>query len=134
MIDVDERMIVTGLEIARGGAERGEHADWQDVLRRAGVQRGSPPARGARRAGGVAAVLCSRSRRPSARRSRKGIGDFSAWLTGHPGTQRVPASERRAFDAGNGQSSGDISERDEGLRELITHGGRREAVYHLWLS
>jgi hypothetical protein len=74
-------------------------------------------------AGFAAAVLVAAAT-PVGPAIAKGIGDFSAWLTGHPGKE-APASEQRAFDATNGHSWASFPKGTQ-LRELIRAnvGGR----------
>jgi hypothetical protein len=98
MIDV-EPLIVSGLDrlVPLPGGER---ADWQDVLRRAGVRR--RPLRLTRRrlvvalaALTAAAVVVAAT--PVGSAIVQGIGDFSAWLSGHPGTP-ASSSDQQAFE------------------------------------
>ena len=96
MIDV-EPLIVSGLDrlVPLPGGER---ADWQDVLGRAGVRRRR--LRLSRRLSVALAALAAAAvvvaATPVGSAIVQGIGDFSAWLTGHPGTP-ASSSEQQAF-------------------------------------
>jgi hypothetical protein len=121
MIDV-EPLILSGLEKLLP-VPSGERADWHDVLQRAGI-RADRRRRAALLLSGLAAAVLVAVATPVGPAIAKGIGDFSAWLTGHPGKQ-APASEQRAFDATNGHSWASFPKGTE-LRELIRArvGGR----------
>lgn len=115
MSDVDE-CIAAGLD-RLVPLPSGEPADWHDVLRRSGAK----PQRRRRVAlalTGLAAGAVLAVATPVGTAIAQGIEDFSAWLTGHPGTQASP-SEQRAFDAANGRSWASFPTGTK-LRELIT--------------
>jgi hypothetical protein len=113
MIDV-EPLIVSGLE-RLVPVPSGERADWKDVRQRAGIRTDHRRRAAFALAGLVAAVLVAVATPIAA--IAKGIGDFSAWLTGHPGKE-APASEQRAFEAANGHSWASFPKGTQ-LRELI---------------
>ena len=122
MIDV-EPLIVTGLDrlVPLPGGER---SDWQDVLQRAGVRTGRRR-RIAFAFAAVVAALVAAITTPVGAAIAQGIGDFSAWLSGHPGKE-APASEQREFEAANGHSWASFPKGTQ-LRELIRAdvGGER---------
>jgi hypothetical protein len=121
MIDV-EPLIISGLE-RLVPMPNGDRADWQDVRQRAGIESDRRRRTALALAGFAAAVLVAVAT-PVGGAIAKGIGDFSAWLTGHPG-KKAPASEQRAFEAANGHSWASFPSGTQ-LRELIrtTIGGR----------
>src|SRR6266542_4467205 len=122
MIDV-EPLTVTGLDrlVPLPGGER---SDWQDVLQRAGVRTGRRR-RIAFAFAAVVAALVAAITTPVGAAIAQGIGDFSAWLSGHPGKE-APASEQREFEAANGHSWASFPKGTQ-LRELIRAdvGGER---------
>jgi hypothetical protein len=80
--------------------ERPEVAQWDDVLRRAGV---TPAPRRRRRllaAALVAAALLGLAVSPVGTAIADGVGGFAAWIRGEPGTPASPA-EQRAFEQAN---------------------------------
>jgi hypothetical protein len=98
MIDV-EPLIVSGLDrlVPLPGGER---ADWEDVLARAGVRRRRRRLTRRRLVVALAALAAAAvvvAATPVGSAIVQGIGDFSAWLTGHPGTP-ASSSEQQAFE------------------------------------
>ncbi|MBA2643667.1 MAG: hypothetical protein H0U82_12185, partial [Actinobacteria bacterium] len=96
---------------------------WSDVLRRAGVaDRPRRPAAFRRRIMAAAAValfvLVALGVSPVGGAIVRGVGDFSAWLTGSPG-EPASESEQRAFEAANERSWGGFPDGTE-LRRVIT--------------
>ncbi len=115
MIDV-EPLIESGLN-RLVPLPSGERADWQDVLLKAGVQQARARRPLAIALAGLAAALIVAITTPVGAAIVRGIGDFSAWLTGHPGKPATPSAQRR-FEAANGQSWASFPTSTK-LRELI---------------
>ncbi len=117
MIDV-EPLLASALErlVPLPSAAR---PDWEEVLDRAGVDAFAA----------LAATVAVAVATPIGGAIARGIGDFSAWLTGHPG-KPAPASEQQLFEAENGRSWAAFP-KDTELRELIrtSVGGRDYVLY-----
>jgi hypothetical protein len=101
----------------------GERADWNDVVRRAGLR----PRASRRRlvfalAAGLALLVVAAS-------LATGLGGFDRWLSGTPG-KPAPEAEQRRFEAANGRSWASFP-RGTKLRELIRTrvGGRSFVLY-----
>jgi hypothetical protein len=113
VIDVDD---VLGAELHRL-APTGATADWDDVAARAGLRRER-----ARRRWSVAAALVAAVALGAATPLGSAIvdtfADFSAWLTGQPGSP-VSREEQREFDEANARSWVRFPEGTK-LRRLIT--------------
>ncbi|MDQ3671764.1 MAG: hypothetical protein M3364_04895, partial [Actinomycetota bacterium] len=97
---------------------------WSDVLSRAGVvdrQRTRPPIFRRLRVAAIAvaiAALVALAVSPVGGAIVRGVGDFSAWLSGNPG-EPASESEQRAFEAANERSWGGFPDGTE-LRRVIT--------------
>ena len=115
MIDV-EPLIVSGLN-RLVPLPSDEAADWEDVLRKAGAQQTPGRRPLAIALAGLAAALIVAITTPVGATIVRGIGDFSAWLAGHPGKPATPSAQRR-FEAANGQSWASFPTSTK-LRELI---------------
>jgi hypothetical protein len=116
MIDV-EPLIISGLE-RLVPMPSGEGADWENVLRRAGTERRVELSR-RQLAFGLAALVAAivvAITTPVGAAIYEGLGNFSDWLTGHPG-KPASSADQRAFEAVNRRWSGFPT--GTKLRELI---------------
>lgn len=114
MIDVDDIMRAEFARLVAVDAR----PDWDEVVERAGLRR----ERGHRRwvvafAAALAAVALGVAT-PLGSAIANGLGDFSAWLTGQPGSP-VSAEEQREFDESNARSWLQFPKGTQ-LRRLIT--------------
>jgi hypothetical protein len=117
MIDV-EPLIVSGLD-RLVPMPSGEGADWENVLRRAGTLERREPLTRRQRAVVLASLLIAivvAVTTPVGAAIAHELGDFSGWLTGHPG-KPASSSDQRAFEALNRRWSGFPTSTK--LRELI---------------
>jgi hypothetical protein len=78
-------------------------ADWQDVLRRAGVTHARARRRWFALAAGAAVFVTLSLATPLGGALRDRVADFSAWLRGQPG-EPVSSEEQRAFEEQNARS------------------------------
>jgi hypothetical protein len=79
------------------------HADWQEVLRGAGVSRARARRRWFVVAAGAAVLVTLSLATPLGGAIRDRVADFSAWLRGEPG-EPVSPEEQRAFEEQNARS------------------------------
>jgi len=101
---------------------------WADVLRRASIASDAAPRSRVRRPRRLAALvfaaaaLLALALSPVGGALARGLGDFSAWLTGNPGD---PASEsdQRAFDAENERTWARFPDGSELRRVIVTEAG-----------
>ena len=121
MIDV-EPLIVSELDLLLPLPD-GHRADWQDVVRRAGLYRRSLPRRRivavAVAAVALAAVVAAAT--PIGGAIARTFDGFSAWVSGEPGTPASPA-EQQAFQHANARSWTAFASGTE-LRRLIETSG-----------
>jgi hypothetical protein len=80
--------------------ERGENAEWQDVLRRAGVRREHGRLRWPLVVALASAALTGLAVSPVGTAIADGVGGFAAWIRGEPGSPATPA-EQQAFERAN---------------------------------
>jgi hypothetical protein len=85
--------------LARFVPERSERAEWDDVLRRAGVER-RPTRRRALVLAVAAVALVGLALSPVGTAIADGVGGFAAWIRGEPGAPATPA-EQQAFERSN---------------------------------
>ena len=77
--------------------------DWEDVVGRVASRAAAVRRRAASVAAAVAAAALVAVATPLGAAIATGVGDFSAWLTGQPGTP-VSEAEQQAFDEANARS------------------------------
>jgi hypothetical protein len=80
--------------------EQAENAEWDDVMRRAGVPRKSGWRRRALVLALAVAALTGLAASPVGTAIADGVGGFAAWIRGEPGSPASPA-EQRAFERAN---------------------------------
>ncbi len=129
MIDVDERIRA---EVDRlSPAAAGFAADWDDVVARSGMTR---PRRGARRkllllAATFATALAVVAATPLGAAIARTLDDFSAWISGEPGSPASPSAQQ-AFQDANARSWAGFPSGTQ-LRRLLetTVGGTKFTLY-----
>lgn len=114
MIDVDDVLRAEFMRLVPADAR----PDWDEVLEGAGLRRDRGRRRWVVAFAAVVMAVALGVATPLGSAIANGLGDFSAWLTGQPGSP-VSAEEQREFDESNARSWLQFPEGTQ-LRRLIT--------------